>query len=266
MASARRVLRTATGKAALAFGALAMASTAAWGGYRVGIGQRDDEGLAAATVHAFDIDGDAALVIEPAEPNGNAVLVVHGSGADETVTLLPYMEAFTAELLDAGWLVASADGAGEAWGSLESQDAYAALGSRIESDYGVLRTVVVSISMGGIAGLDITASGAIATQVGWFGVNTVTDLDAVYTGGGPTEDIGAVMDSEERAAVDPSRLGADDFTVPLVVFTGDQDRVVPGSVHATPFAQRTGATVIECPGGHVEVTCFDAGVLLDMFG
>ena len=266
MATVSRFLRTATGKAALVVVAVAMVGTAAWGAYRVGAGQGDDEGPAAATIHAFDIDGDAALVIEPEAPNGSAVLVVHGSGADETVTLLPYMEDFTAELLDAGWIVASANGAGEAWGSLASQDAYAALGSRIESKYGVERTVVVSVSMGGIAGLDITASGAIATQVGWFGVNTVTDLDAVYAGGGVTESIDAAMGPEERAAVDPARLVESDFTVPLVVFTGDQDRVVRGSVHATPFAARTGATVIECPGGHVEVTCFDAGVLLDVFG
>jgi|GEM_PF-1670211 len=266
MARVRQFLRTTTGTAVIAAVALAVVAAAAWGGYSVGAGQLNDEGLAAATIHAFDIDGDAALVIEPEAPNGSAVLVVHGSGADETVTLLPYMEAFTAELVDAGWIVASADGAGEAWGSLESQDAYAALGRRIESKYGVERTVVVSVSMGGIAGLDITAAGVIATQVGWFGVNTVTDLDAVYTGGGPTGAIDAAMGAEERAAVDPARLVESDFTVPLVVFTGDQDRVVPGSVHATPFAERTGATVIECPGGHVEVTCFDAGALLDLFG
>ena len=261
-----RFLGTMAGKVTLAGVVLALLGASAWGGYSVGAARDTVDGIAAATIHAFDIDGDAALVIEPETPNGSAVLVVHGSGADETITLLPYMEDFTAELLDAGWTVASANGAGEAWGSFESQDAYAALGSRIESRYGVERTVVVSVSMGGIAGLNLTASGAIATQVGWFGVNTVTNLTAVYEGGDSTESIDAVMGAEEREAIDPLRLVETDFAVPLVVYTGDQDRVVPGSVHAVPFAERTGAMVVECTGGHVEIGCFSASDLLDLFG
>lgn len=266
MARESRVERKTLGRGMVLTAALAALLLAGYGGYRWWDGRPDDARAGEPAIHNIDIAGDQAMIIEPANFSGNAVLVVHGSGADQGVTRLPYMEAFTEDLLDAGWIVASAYGAGEAWGSLESQEAYAALGRALESDYGVQRTVVVSVSMGGIAGLDLTAAGAIESQVGWFGVNTVTDLGAVYESGDIAQAIDAVMGPEERAAVDPARLVASDFAVPLVVFVGDADRVVSADVHAFPFADRTGATVNHCPGGHVDVTCFRADELLDLFG
>jgi len=182
------------------------------------------------------------------------------------VTRSAYMAAFTQDFLDAGWTVASADAAGEAWGSEESQADYANLAEHLVTDRQVDRVVFVSFSMGAIAGLHLVADEEIPNLAGWVGINPVIDLEAAHGDERFTDLIDGALSEADREDVDPARFVADDFGVPLVVFSADADSWVPGDVHGRPFASRVGAELIGCEGSHTAPDCFRADTIIAAFG
>lgn len=263
----RRLPRAAVVVAIVVAGVLVLTG-AAIGGYRLWQYQQNHATFTEATMTTIDIEGDSALIITPdaAATTPTAVIVAHGSDSDRDVTRSTYMASFTQDFLDAGWIVASSDADGEAWGTPESQSAYVELAHHLTDHLGVERIVLVSFSMGAIAGLNATASGDIPGLVGWVGINPVTDMEAIHADERFTHLIDAAMDESGRAAVDPSALTADAFTVPLLVFTGDADASVPGDVHAKPFADRVGAELVQCEGNHTAPDCFRADTIIAAFG
>jgi pimeloyl-ACP methyl ester carboxylesterase len=248
----------------LAIVLVAALAAAAYGGYRWL--QQVNMYASFDGMETVSIDDDRALIITPDDFEGRAVVVTHGSGADERVTRLDYMEQFTADMLDAGWIVASANAEGEAWGSVPSQDDYVALSEYLSTDRGVDEILVVSFSMGAVSGLNITADERIPNQVGWVGINPVTNLSAAHGDARFTDLIEDALSLGEQAAVDPRRLTSTDFTVPLVVFSGDADTTVPRDVHGRDFAARAGADFESCSGAHLSIDCFQANEILARFG
>lgn len=205
------------------------------------------------------VDGQKVTVITshlvPTGPRPLA-LVTHGYRADQRVTRQPYMAKFTQDLVNAGWIVAASNAHGDAWGGEESAEDYKALYAHISKEYKIAETVVVSLSMGAISGLELVEEKSIPNIAGWVGVSPVTDLPAMAATDDWREVIHSKLDDAEIAELDPMRrsLGS----VPLTVYTSPTDKITPTPVHAEPFAKKHKARVVTCTGGHVAPDCFRA--------
>ncbi|GAB2916331.1 hypothetical protein GCM10027047_12730 [Rhodococcus aerolatus] len=213
----------------------------------------------------FDLPGGAAAVRAQPGPGTPRPLAlwVHGSGADEDDPVTGFGAGFTAALLADGWVVASAVADGNAWGDAASQDDYRALVRAAAQRYPLGPVVVVSVSMGGVAGLDLASDGTVPGVVGWLGVSAVTDLAQART---RFRGVDAVMTPAEVAAADPSQRPVTDYAGLAVVLRSatDDDRV-PTATQAAPFAARVpGADLRPCTGGHVSADCFHPDDVLAM--
>lgn len=218
-----------------------------------------------AVTDRFDLPGGAAALRAGPGTAGSRPLAlwVHGSGADEDDPVTGSGAAFTASLLADGWVVASAVADGNSWGDAASQDDYRALYRAAAQKYPVGPVVVVSVSMGGVAGLALASDGTVPDVVGWFGVSAITDLTAART---RFRGVDAVMSPEEVAAADPSlRPVADYAGLRMVLASASDDDRVPTATQAAPFAARVPQVELRtCTGGHVSAGCFDPGVVTAM--
>ncbi len=206
----------------------------------------------------FDLPGGPAAV--RAGPSSAAArpvaLWVHGFGADEDDPVSGSGADFAAALLARGWVVAAAAAEGNAWGSAASQDDYRALYRAAAQRYPVGPVVVVSVSMGGVAGLDLASDGTVPGVVGWLGVSPITDLTEARTRF--ARRIDAAMTPAEVTAVDPSLRPVSDYSgLRMVLYSASDDDRVPTSTQAAPFAARVPEVDLRsCTGGHVSADCF----------
>lgn len=183
---------------------------------------------------------------------------MHGYGASHEAVTFGNQHAFTQELIDLGFVVASSDAHGNAWGSEASQADYLALYRHVQDRFEVEDVVIVSESMGGIAGLNIAADGAIPELVGWVGVSPVVDLQAAAESGPLVEPIREDVPAGQIESVDPARI--ESIPVPVWVVVSTDDTYVPAS-SGEEFASRVGGKVMYCEGGHVAADCYRSDVV-----
>lgn len=225
-------------------------------------------GLGEVVLDTPAVPGGAAAVRarESTATSRPLVLWLHGSGADQDDPVTGSGAAFTAALLDRGYVVASAAAGGNAWGGPVSQEAYRALAAAASARWSTGPVVLLSISMGGVVGLDLLADRAVPGTVGWLGISPVTDLGAArerFSRG-----IDAALTPEQVLALDPSRVPPERFTgLGMTLYAADDDdRVVPAE-QAAPFAARVPQVSLRtCHGGHVAASCFDPAAVDELLG
>ncbi|MCW2579719.1 MAG: uncharacterized protein JWR82_1320 [Blastococcus sp.] len=228
--------------------------------------------LEGALVVEDSVGGQRVLTVTSSRPVSGprpVALVLHGAGQDRRVPVEQSAEAFTQTLIDAGWIVASSDAGGDAWGSAASQAAYGQLLDRLRDEYPVSGVVLVSLSMGGIAGLNMVAAGSVPDLLGWVGVTPVTNLAAMAADPRFTDLIRRALSAEEASAVDPLAVPVHRLQgVPLVAVVSPSDPWTPPAAQLAPFADRLAAVnpvrVLECHDGHVGVDCYRADVVLEL--
>jgi len=207
------------------------------------------------------VDGQSALILQPHAPANRMVLFCHGHGATAEVLLAPKLRRFTASLLRAGWLIASSDAHGNAWGSEACRDAYTRLHEYVAAQHNVSGTVLVGSSMGAIPALHLVAERRIPDLLGWVGVCPVVDL-ARAAGRPPLADA-IRREVPSVAAVDPANIPSDRLNVPLTMVAASRDTVVePATLRA--FATRTSARLVMKRGPHTGRACFDPALVLPL--
>lgn len=189
---------------------------------------------------------------------------MHGRDGTAESLATARLRRLTLPLLDAGWVLAASDAHGKAWGSRESQDDYLALHKHVTDLYDVDRTVIVTASMGAVAGLNLVATGAIPNLGGWVGVCPVVDLADAAERGPLRDAIGKDVPASQIPDVDPATIPPGRFRgVPMRAVLARGDRVVSADA-ARDFAERIGAEVLTRRGGHVASSCYRAGDVLSL--
>lgn len=244
---------------------LLLVATAAWFVLSDLRPQPDEDGL-----YSIDADvederklGDQTIYVLANEQDGprDVVLFMHGYGGDHTAVATHTRYRFTQGLVDAGFVVASADAGGNAWGSESSQDSYLELYEYVKHRYDVEDVVIVGDSMGAIAGLNIAAEGDIEELVGWVGVSPVVDLQGASEEGPLVAAIRRDVPPGQLGTVDPVRLAS--LPVPVRVTVTEADTVVPAQT-GVAFAERVGGEVTACQGRHASVDCHRVGLVVDL--
>ena len=198
-------------------------------------------------------------------------LMLHGAGHDHRVPVEQAAQQFTQELIDAGWIVAASDAGGDAWGAPPSQRAYLDLLDHLRSQYPVDGVVLVSMSMGGVAGLNLVADRAVPDLLGWVGITAVTNLRAMAADPRFTGYVEAALDDAQVARLDPLTLPAQRLAgVPLIAIASPADPWTPPGEQLTPFVAHMSdvnpVQVLECRDGHVGVDCYRADVVRSLAG
>lgn len=211
------------------------------------------------------VPGGAAVVVAPEGPGPHPVaLYVHGLRMKESQLLVERRE-FVQGLVDQGFIVAAAYAEGPAWGSRASQAAYLSLYEAVARTHLVDRVVVVSESMGGVAGLGLVSSGRIPDLAAWVGVSPVTNLGWAAASPVLAESVAAALTPEDVERLDPMAMEGG-LDVPLVVYATPDDPVVDTTENAQRFAEHFGAELRECAGGHVAPDCFRPADVLALLG
>jgi len=109
------------------------------------------------------------------------VIYFHGSGTNQ---LNPFTDTGSKyiidKLLSEGYIVATSEAHGNAWGNQASQDDYLALYNYIIANYNINDVVFVGHSMGGITSLNMIAKNAIPAVSRWYGIYPATNLNEAY--------------------------------------------------------------------------------------
>lgn len=216
--------------------------------------------ITGAQITSARIDGQQVEALAAGRSGPRALLVfAHGVDGDHRTPTENRVVPFTQKLIDDGWVVAASDAGGAAWGSSKSQRDYLDLIGWARQHYRISGVVLLGESMGGVASLDLAASGKVADLRGWVGVSPVTNLPAMTDF---TESIDQALTPAEQRQVDPLALSPDALAdVPMSIYASPTDTVAPPAVEVTPFVQRMAPTVQiavrSCAGGHVAPGCYD---------
>lgn len=109
------------------------------------------------------------------------VIYFHGSGTNQ---LNPFTDTNSKyvidKLLSEGYIVASSQAHGNAWGNQASQDDYLALYNYVIANYNINDVVFVGHSMGGITSLNMIAKNTIPAVSRWYGIMPATNLSEAY--------------------------------------------------------------------------------------
>lgn len=106
----------------------------------------------------------------------------HGAGETENSAFTQIDEKrITDFLISKGIIVATSYANGVAWGNQTSQDDYYDLYDYINSNFDIGKVVFIAQSMGGLASLNLLASGRIDVDC-WYGIFPVTNLYNMYQG------------------------------------------------------------------------------------
>jgi hypothetical protein len=236
-----------------------------------GADQQGPAELHDAAIRAMTVDGQRGLVVTADHPVAGArqvALVLHGAGSDRRAIIEKKAETFTQSLIDAGWVVAASDAHGDAWGAAGSQRDHLELLTRLRSEFPVGGVVLVSLSMGGIAGLHLAASGSIPDLAGWVGITPVTNLPAIARDRRFSASIRTALTGDQIASLDPASIPPDRFRgVPLIVTESPgRDPWTPPQQQVAPFVAHVGSIdpvrVIDCSGGHVGADCYPTAVVV----
>ncbi len=219
--------------------------------------------------HQVSVAGEDALVRVPERPNGRVVVYAHGLEARATALLND--EAFGAladGLVDAGYVVAAGDAAGDAWGNAASVDAHAALAVAVTDLVGARDVYLVAESMGGLAGAQLVTGRRIPGLRAYAGISPLCDLGSVHhdhersiaAAYGPAVD-------DALAELSPVRL---DPVVPVRIWASADDTTVDRRRNADVCAAQVvagggRADVVGAEGGHNDPSTYDLAGLLAFF-
>lgn len=109
------------------------------------------------------------------------VIYFHGSGTNQLNPFTdPNSKYVIDKLLSEGYIVATSQAHGNAWGNQASQDDYLALYNYIIANYNINDVVFVGHSMGGITSLNMIAKNTIPAVTRWYGIMPATNLNEAY--------------------------------------------------------------------------------------
>lgn len=216
----------------------------------------------AASIEEAEVGGNPAVILTPHEPTKGIVLYAHGNNQTERAVLSgPNVAPLTAELLDAGYIVAASLAEGNAWGNPASLEAYEALVTEVREDSAVDDLYLLGESMGGLPSLQLASS--LPGVKAWAGFYPVCDVqtimnqddlrggvEAAYPNGGGVDSVGPVSMPD----------------VPLMFWASADDTRVPKSSNTDACAATANeATVITTEGNHGDPSNFRPEVLLRFF-
>lgn len=215
----------------------------------------------AAVVAEPTIGGQEALVLgNPSGPRQPLVVLLHGAGGSRLTLVGERVLPFAQELVDRGYLVASSDAHGTVWGTDSSRRDYRQLYRWVAERYDVGPVVLVSESMGGVAGLQMVAADAVPRIAGWIGVSPVTDLQWAADDPQLSGSVREALTEEDVRRLDPMRIPPERFAdEQLVMFVSGEDTVVPPrhgrefAAHLRPVAD---VELRSCPDGHASAACY----------
>ncbi|AYR01533.1 esterase [Arthrobacter phage Seahorse] len=215
-----------------------------------------------------------------------APLVIWGHGHGRTAAsafddsqVKPYLKAIS----DAGYIVASADAQGDAWGNAAAVTDYENLYRYVRDHYAITGVFLIATSMGGLGTLGMLANRNVPGILGWYGIAPVTSLKAIYDA-----DYNGFFRAEVRTAYgiatdgsdyatktagrDPNLMAGEQFRgVPMRAALISDDTVVPPANHGTkllakvaPFAAEA-STLTIATGGHIPDQGFNATDTLAFF-
>lgn len=168
------------------------------------------------------------------------------------------MRAFMDSLAAAGYIVASADADGSAWGNDSSRAKYVALYEYVRSRYAVAAVALVGVSMGGQVALNLLPRREIPNIVAYLGIGAVASVEDLWTGyAAPIKTAFGVTSLEKvPAAYRPELRGGHEFRgVPMLLIhsAGDAtchlDRSQDLAARVAPYAPE--ARVHESTGAHI---------------
>lgn len=215
--------------------------------------------------------GQRALVVgRPRGSDQPLVLFLHGAGGDRLSIVTERVLPFTQDLVERGYLVAASDAHGDAWGATASQQDYERLHGWVAEHHDVGLVVLVSESMGGIAGLHLLAADALPRTAGWIGISPVTDLAWAAADERLSDSVAAALDAAEVRRLDPMAIPPARFAgETLVVHSASDDTVVPRdtALHlADRLRRRADVTLRRCPGEHADAACYQAEAVDALLG
>lgn len=216
------------------------------------------EPLVADSVITPTVAGQTTYIAANDQPGPRRLMLfAHGhSGRHDALTLVRVTE-WAQELVDDGWIVAASDAHGDVWGSPEERADYVALYERVAEEYDVTQTVFVAESMGAIGSLHVVADDSIPTLVAWVGVSPVVDTALAVDSAELGETIANEADPADVAEWSPDDLPIEAFEgVALRIAVATDDDTVPPET-GEAFAEKYGAEISTCDGGHVAENCYD---------
>lgn len=197
--------------------------------------------------------GGQPAQVWPASNASRAVVYVHGRGQDQHMLGGPQAAIIT-QLHDEGWTIGSDAAHYNAWGDARSVADYQALIRYLRAQEHISTVVLLGASMGGLASLHLLRDGDASTAVL---VSPVTNLAAMYDVPLAIPEVTNVWGPSAPKSADPqqwprSALHGDDVTV----ISAPDDPYVLFQRNAQAFADKFGAKLITCHGGHAVPACF----------
>lgn len=175
-------------------------------------------------------------------------------------------------LTAAGYFVACSNaGGGYSWGNWTSTNSIVAMERWIRANYDISHTVMWGVSMGGIAALNVIASGRIPV-IGFIGTAPTYDLTAMHAGayGGNIDGAYGTSGGWPGKAYgwDPATMPAGHFHgIPMYMWASPGDTTVSKTDHCDALATAAAkvarsVTVTVCSGTHSDPSHFDGTAYL----
>jgi hypothetical protein len=218
---------------------------------------------AAAAMEESVLAGSSTVIATPTEPNGRAVLYVHGVGEDHrSILTSPMLSPLANALLEAGYTVAASNGAGNAWGNLADLQAHAALAAALQGRG--LALYVLAQSMGGVAATQLID---VVRPQAWAGIFPVCDVSSVHRLDRYAASIDAAWPQGAPGPVRAQNVQG----LRMIFWHSPQDTQVPKAENTDVCAAQArlaGADVevVETTGDHGDPSNFDPDRLLAAFG
>lgn len=203
------------------------------------------------------------LLVPQSCPAAALCLYVGGVGETEDApTRDPLKREVERALLAGGYAVAASAAGNNAWGHPDAVAGYAAMVDHLRPRFG--RVVILSQSMGGLAGLNLLARRDDIRD--WYGIYPVCSLPAMWDDGRGrfAGDIRRRFGGEDFAGADPLALPPDAFRGKrLRLAASYEDTVVPRADHGDRLI---GAVVVPCTGDHGDPSHFRPADVVEFFG
>lgn len=216
------------------------------------------------------IDGqDVLAATKSGVPVRGVVVYFHGLDRDESIlTLDEPHRRLTEDLVEAGFPVVASSAGGNAYGSLKSQENYAALAYDAVKHFGVDKVFFIAESMGTLAAVRLMASDKNLPVVGLAGINPLLNLDA--------------LQSKYRSAVEYANPGQSieelsPFDLPagsmkaenLRFYVTPDDQLVSTADNAAAFQTKFGGaaniSLVTCEGEHLDPSCIQGKDIVAWF-
>ncbi len=217
------------------------------------------------------------LIVPPGPGPRPLIMYCHGRGGNETslesVSYVSYI--MLAHLLNAGWMVATSNGSGDAFGNAAVCNDFAALHNWVDAIYPVSDVVMWGESMGGLAAMNLAGgTGSIPNMRGAMIFAGLTDLAGAYAGSGDPSFTGQINTAFGITGTTPNTyaektVGLDPMLRPDANYAGKRflistttDSTAPSATHGAPLiAKLTGvAAEVMAPtftGGHSSPNRYD---------